>query len=104
MTSHYRVTDGEVQSRTRILLRHLKRINTHTHSAKASVYIQTEMYREYRKKVPDPNMNRHGAELYFAKCRIKMAFLGFFLDIPQVNGENGNCFVSKMDLSQQQRH
>ena len=32
MTSHYRVTDGEAQSRTRILLRHLKRINAHTHT------------------------------------------------------------------------
>ena len=46
-------------------------------------------------------MNRYGAGLYFAKCRIKMAFLVFFLDIPQVNGEKGNCFVSQMDLSQQ---
>ena len=78
--------------------------STHTHTQCKGFRLHTDgNVSRVPKKVPDPNMNRHGAELYFAKCRIKMAFLGFFLDIPQVNGENGNCFVSKMDLSQQQR-
>jgi len=43
MTSHYRVmTDGEVQSRTRILLRHLKRINTHTHTQYKGFRLHTD--------------------------------------------------------------